>query len=73
VESYLDTGDRSNFESGGKAMRLFPNFSAPALDTATLWETNGCAPLVIHGPRLEAARAFVNARIPTSEPAAAVS
>jgi hypothetical protein len=28
----------------------------------TLWETKGCAPLVIHGPALEAARAFLSAQ-----------
>ena len=61
-ESYLDAGDRSNFENGGKAMRLFADFSRPSRDTATLWEAKSCAPLVVHGPRLEAARAVVNAQ-----------
>jgi hypothetical protein len=44
-------------------MRLFPDFSGPSLDTAAMWETKGCAPLVIYGPALEAARAAVNARV----------
>ena len=56
VESFLDTGDRSNFENGGRVMTLFPNF------TALQWETEGCAPLVIHGPELQAVRAVVSDR-----------
>jgi len=70
AESYLDTGDRSNFENDGKVMRLFPDFSSRALDTATLWETKACAPLLVHGPELEAARAVVNAQVPKITPAA---
>ncbi len=56
VESYLDTGDRSDFEGSG-AMRLFPMFGAGR--TAALWETMGAAPLVLRGPDLERARAAV--------------
>jgi autotransporter passenger strand-loop-strand repeat protein len=67
AESFLDTGGRSNFENG-EVMRLFPDFSTPALEM--LWETKGCAPLVIHGPELEVARAFVNAQASTRAPAA---
>jgi hypothetical protein len=59
AESYLDIGDRSNF-AGSMAVRLFPDFATPAPNLATLWEALGCAPLVIHGPELEAARALVN-------------
>jgi len=70
AESYLDTGDRSNFENGGKVMWLFPDFSAPTLDTAMLWETKACAPLIVRGPELEAARAFVNAQTLASAAAA---
>jgi hypothetical protein len=55
VESYLDVGDRSNFENGGGAVALFPNF------TSLKWETEGCAPLVICGSELEAARRVVEA------------
>ena len=62
AESYLDVGDRSNFENGGPMMRLFPDFSTPAVNLATLWEGKGCAPLVIYGPELESARALVNAQ-----------
>jgi hypothetical protein len=55
VESYLDVGDRSNFENGGGAVALFPNF------TSLKWETEGCAPLVVCGPELAAARKVVAA------------
>jgi hypothetical protein len=58
AESYLDIGDRSNF-AGSPTVRLFPDFATPAPNLATLWEALGCAPLVIHGPELEAARAQV--------------
>jgi hypothetical protein len=53
VESYLDVGDRSNFENGGGAVALFPNF------TSLKWETEGCAPLVVCGRELAEARAVV--------------
>ena len=55
VESYLDTGDRANFANGGAIAALFPNF------TAAQWEMRGCAPLVVTGPELDAARAEVRA------------
>ena len=59
VESYLDTGDRANFEHHG-AIRLHPDFTARlAPDAAVLWETRGAAPLVTGGPRLAAARSVV--------------
>jgi hypothetical protein len=55
VESYLDLGDRANFQ--GEAIRLFPDFASRlAPDTALLWETKGAAPLVMTGPGLTAAR-----------------
>jgi hypothetical protein len=56
VESYLDTGDRFNYANGGGAVRLFPDF------TARVWEAMGCAPLIVTGPELEAARRLVNSR-----------
>lgn len=59
VESYLDTGDRSNFENGGGAMRLFADFATLPRDVRPMWEANGYAPLVIAGPELAAARALV--------------
>jgi hypothetical protein len=50
TESYLDIGARSNFDNGGGPMRLHPDFSIRA------WEADGCAPLVITGKKLRAAR-----------------
>jgi hypothetical protein len=55
VESYLESGDRMDFQ-GGSAIRLFPDF------VARLWETRGAAPLVLAGPDLAAARAAIDAR-----------
>ena len=49
MESYLDTGDRANFE-GDATIRRFPDFAArPAPDAAMLWETKGATPLVPAG------------------------
>jgi Hint domain len=59
VESYLDIGDRSNF-SGSIPVGLFPDFSTPAPNLAAVWEAAGCAPLVVHGPELEAARTLLS-------------
>ena len=52
VESYLDTGDRTNF-NGGETIRLHPEFAVPA---AQIWETRGAAALVTSGPLLTEAR-----------------
>jgi hypothetical protein len=51
AESYLETGDRANFANAGAVVRQFPDFSARA------WEAMGCAPLVVTGKELAAARA----------------
>ena len=56
VESYLDTGDRTNFSNAGQVMRLYPDFSTHTANVAALWESLACAPLVITGPMLVAAR-----------------
>jgi hypothetical protein len=55
AESYLDTGDRSRFVNGGTHVALHPDFSA------RVWETMGCASLIVTGARLTAARQRVNA------------
>jgi hypothetical protein len=60
VESYLDRGDRSNFEISGDPVRLFPDFSADRGNTSATWEMLGCARLVIVGPELDAARILIN-------------
>ena len=54
AESYLDTGDRDRFENGA-VTRLHPIFGRWSADT--VWEAEGCAPLVVAGPRLAAIRA----------------
>jgi hypothetical protein len=59
AESYLDTGDRTNFENGGGVMRLYPDFSRLARDIVPQWEARGCAPLVISGAELTAVRAML--------------
>ena len=56
TESFLETGDRSNFENGGGPIRLHPDFNA------RMWEAEGCARLILTGPELEAARAMVRTR-----------
>jgi len=53
VESYLDTGTRSNFDNGGEPERLHPDFGW------LRWEVDGCAPLVVSGPEVDAVRALL--------------
>jgi len=60
AESYLDVGDRANFANGGEQLRLYPDFATTSPDVAAAWETRGCAPLILHGPRLEAVRSWLN-------------
>jgi autotransporter passenger strand-loop-strand repeat protein len=50
VESYLDTGDRSNFDNGGAAVVLHPNFSAH------IQEGRGYAMLVVFGWKIQSIR-----------------
>jgi hypothetical protein len=50
VESYLDTGNRAAFESAMMPTAPHPDFAA------RIWDAEGCAPLVVTGPRLEAAQ-----------------
>jgi Hint domain len=56
VESYLDVGDRQDFDDAANVMRLFPDFASRD------WEAHGCAPLVVSGPLLAAARRMLAAR-----------
>ncbi|MGE0420446.1 MAG: Hint domain-containing protein, partial [Acetobacteraceae bacterium] len=55
-ESYLDAGDRSNFENGGSVIRLHPDFARG------LWEAGACAPLHVTGPVVERTRALLRER-----------
>jgi hypothetical protein len=60
VESYLDLGDRANFQESGM-IRLFPDFAALLCpNTAHVWETTGAAPLVTAGEKLAAVRRLVD-------------
>jgi collagen type I alpha len=54
AESYLDTGDRGNFANADGPIALYPDFAC------RIWDADGCAPLVVTGPELEAARSWVN-------------
>jgi hypothetical protein len=53
AESFLDMRDGSNYANRPGPIRLCPDFSA------RMWEAFGCAPLVVTGRELEAARALV--------------
>jgi hypothetical protein len=55
VESYLDTGDRSNFVNGGGPIALYPDFAS------RVWDAAGCAPLVVTGLEFDAVRRRINA------------
>ncbi len=55
VESYLETGQRHSFANGGTVRALHADFTCRA------WEAEGCAPLVVTGAKLEAARRWLAA------------
>ena len=62
VESYLDTGDRAEFETETGVTRLHPDFAARfGADAAMTWETRGAAPLVLAGERLRRVRKIMAA------------
>lgn len=50
AESYLDTGDRTSFANSSAPIALYPDFAS------RVWEAKGCAPVVVTGPAVEAAR-----------------
>jgi len=58
-ESYLDTGNRSAFANGGGATHLHPDFAR------AIWHEKACAPLVLDGPKLSAARRHLLAQAAT--------
>ena len=62
AESYLDTGDRSNFTNGGDLIRLFPDFSSDSPVATAMWEAKGCAPLIVTGPKLATMRHMLDKR-----------
>jgi hypothetical protein len=53
VESLLPGGDRSGFINGGGMVALHPTWA---------WEGEGCAPLVVTGPKVAAVRAALAQR-----------
>jgi hypothetical protein len=53
AESFLDMKDGSNYTNRPGLVWLYPDF------TARMWDAFGCAPLIVTGPELEAARAMV--------------
>jgi hypothetical protein len=53
VESYLDMKDGSNYANRPGSIRLYPDYSS------RMWEAFGCAPLIVTGPELEAARTLI--------------
>jgi T5SS/PEP-CTERM-associated repeat protein len=55
AESYLDIGDRSHFANGGSPIVLYPDFAS------RIWESAGCAPLIVAGPKLDAVRQWLDA------------
>ena len=62
TESYLDTGDRSNFTAGGDAIRLCPDAGSKSRDVSAVWDAEGYARLVVTGPILDAVRHRLNQR-----------
>lgn len=56
AETYLDTGNRSAFANAGGPAMLHADFARAA------WEAGGCAPLVVEGPAIAAARRRLLAR-----------
>jgi collagen type I/II/III/V/XI/XXIV/XXVII alpha len=56
AESFLDTGNKSNFANGGAQIQLYPDFASLE------WEAKGCAPLAITGPALSKVRQTLHAR-----------
>lgn len=63
AESFLAMNDRSNYANTQGPIALFPDFSS------RMWEAFGCAPLVVTGPELHAARALVDNRARHSDAA----
>ena len=53
AESYLDTGDRANFANSPGPVALHPDFASRR------WEAEGCAPLVVAGPEVDAVRRWI--------------
>src|SRR6185437_3549444 len=57
AKSFLDGGDRSAFSNGGGVIQAHPDFNV------LTWEAEGCAPLVVTGPILDAVRSRIERRV----------
>ncbi len=57
AKSYLNGGDRGNFDKSDRPIALHPDFSRRAVDAFLMWEAYGYAPLVVTGPVVAAVRA----------------
>lgn len=55
TESYLDTGNRADFDNGGAAVRAHPEFAHPE-SARSEWDRRACAPQIRGGDRLAAIR-----------------
>jgi T5SS/PEP-CTERM-associated repeat protein len=62
VESYLETGGRSDFENSGNFMRLHPSFGMEEARLSAVWEGLAYAPLVVTGSILDRVRDRLAAR-----------
>ncbi len=78
AESFLDTGGRRMFDNGAGPLCLGANSRAPGASASSqarstpvvlhpdfairLWEAEGCAPLVVTGPEVVAARRMLRRR-----------
>ena len=61
AESYLDTGNRTDFANGGPVVTLNPDFAA-GMDAAGIWAARACAAHAAHGPIVEWQRAELRSR-----------
>ena len=57
TESLLDTCDRSVFNNGSRGLQLHPDFYG------RMWDAQGCARLIVTGPRLALVRRNLDARV----------
>jgi hypothetical protein len=69
TESYLDTGDREKFSQAGVRIALYPDFASPMYPalSSLIWEAKGCAPLIITGPAVLAARKLIATNLPDTK------
>lgn len=58
-ETYLDTGGRAAFESGGSVVQLHPAFAADQACAGEMWDRFGYAPLIVAGVELDRVRALL--------------